>query len=162
MCSDIGDAPFNFSNTVELLSKRQFEIHTYLLFYFIYFRPTPTQTTEDNSGFFSNLNPFGKTTVVQPKTNQNENTPNEENPPTTPELKKLTKVSSMPIAGYTFFQKEREEKEFFPEIRYVGRENGNIYKTFADDIKERKFSNTVIPKVYEAFFGDNGQTIIMR
>ena len=27
MCSDIGDAPFNISNAVELLSKRQFKIH---------------------------------------------------------------------------------------------------------------------------------------
>ncbi len=28
MCSDSGDAPFNISNAVELLSKRKFEMHS--------------------------------------------------------------------------------------------------------------------------------------
>jgi hypothetical protein len=27
MCSDSGDAPFNFGNAVQLLSKRKFEMH---------------------------------------------------------------------------------------------------------------------------------------
>ena len=52
--------------------------------------------------------------------------------------------------------------EFMPALRYVDRATGNIYQTFADKIEERKFSATVIPKIYEAFFGNKGQSVVMR
>jgi hypothetical protein len=52
--------------------------------------------------------------------------------------------------------------EFMPALRYVNKTTGNIYQTFADKIDERKFSSTVIPKVYEAFWGNKGQSVIMR
>lgn len=52
--------------------------------------------------------------------------------------------------------------EFVASLRYVDRITGNIYQTFVDKIDERKFSGTVIPKVYEAFFGNNGQSVVMR
>jgi peptidoglycan hydrolase-like protein with peptidoglycan-binding domain len=52
--------------------------------------------------------------------------------------------------------------EFMPALRYVDRATGNIYQTFADKIEERKFSTTVIPKVYEALFGNKGESVIMR
>ena len=98
------------------------------------------------------------------------------------------KVSSMPVAGYGVFMKERYKEvvaeitessaltaeggippeavapptEFAPALRYVDRATGNIYQTFADKIEERKFSVTVIPKVYEALFSGSGETVIMR
>ena len=52
--------------------------------------------------------------------------------------------------------------EFMPALRYVDRATGNIYQTFTDKIEERKFSSTIIPKVYEAFFGNKGQSVVMR
>jgi peptidoglycan hydrolase-like protein with peptidoglycan-binding domain len=52
--------------------------------------------------------------------------------------------------------------EFAPALRYVDRANGNIYQTFADKVDERKFSDTVVPKVYEAFFGNKGDSVVMR
>ena len=52
--------------------------------------------------------------------------------------------------------------EFVPALRYVNRATGNIYQTFADKIDERRFSGTVIPKVYEAYFGNNGDSVVMR
>ncbi len=52
--------------------------------------------------------------------------------------------------------------EFAPALRYVNRATGNIYQTFADKLNERKFSSNIIPRVYEAFFGNNGQSVIMR
>lgn len=52
--------------------------------------------------------------------------------------------------------------EFVPAVRYVDRATGNIYQTFADKIEERKFSTTTIPRVYEAFFGNKGESVIMR
>ncbi len=123
---------------------------------------------------------------------------------------KLMKVSSMPVAGYTVFAKERfkeippetsinkneeddlenelsnldietldeetevvEKKtplvkptppatEFAPALRYVARATGNIYQTFVDKIEEKKFSNTTVPKVYEALLGNSGESVVMR
>ncbi|MEK7588526.1 MAG: hypothetical protein AAB438_01775, partial [Patescibacteria group bacterium] len=97
------------------------------------------------------------------------------------EKKKLTKISSNPVAGFTVFLKERFKNvpdvipgenpdninlepvapatEFIPSVRYVDRATGNIFQTFADKIKEQKFSETVVPIVYEAFFGNNGDSV---
>lgn len=47
-------------------------------------------------------------------------------------------------------------------LRYVERSSGNIYQTFADKIQERRFSETVIPKIYDAYFGNQGQSVVMR
>lgn len=52
--------------------------------------------------------------------------------------------------------------EFVPTLRYVNKATGNIYQTFAEKINERKFSSNIIPKVYEAFFGNKGESVIMR
>ena len=52
--------------------------------------------------------------------------------------------------------------EFASALRYVDRVTGNIYQTFADKIEERRFSTTTIPKVYEAFFGNKGTSVVMR
>ncbi len=52
--------------------------------------------------------------------------------------------------------------EFMPALRYVDKATGNIYQTFADKIEERKFSGTIIPKVYEAYFGNRGESVVMR
>ena len=54
------------------------------------------------------------------------------------------------------------ESESAPTLRYVDRITGNIYQTFMDNIDERKFSSTIIPRVYEAHFGDNGESVVMR
>ncbi len=131
-----------------------------------FFSSSSTQTGEpkNENSFLSSLNPFGKSNL---KIGQNNNTDIdkiEDNTPTatTEEIRKFNKISSMPIAGYTVFQKEKVTKEFHPNIRYVSRENGNIYQTYGDDIKEEKFSNTIIPRVYEAFFGNTGKTVLMR
>ncbi len=105
-------------------------------------------------------------------------------------LVKLVKVSTVPVAGFTVFTKERLKEvpipapvveaeggapiktkpttpvapptEFATALRYVDKATGNIYQTFADKIEERRFSETIIPKVYDAYFGNNGQSVVMR
>lgn len=52
--------------------------------------------------------------------------------------------------------------EFTTALRYVDRVTGNIYQTFIDKITERKFSTTIIPKVYDAYFGNNGESVLIR
>ncbi len=96
---------------------------------------------------------------------------------------KLYKISSMPVAGFTLFKKEifKEVPEdsivvnnskttkpiapatdFVTLLRYVAQDNGNIFQTEVAKISERKFSDTVVQNVHEAFFGDNGSSVVMR
>ncbi|MEK7113748.1 MAG: hypothetical protein AAB873_02900, partial [Patescibacteria group bacterium] len=105
---------------------------------------------------------------------------------------RLQKVSSFPIAGFGVFMKERfkeipspiEQKsesaalgekaikkttkpvspptEFYPAVRYVDRATGNIFQTFADSIDERRFSQTIIPRVHEAYFDKKAESVAMR
>ena len=136
-----------------------------LFLLFFYFSQSLNQGNgnEESPGIFSNLNPFKGITDVSPGADippgsDDEDTAIKEDI----ENRKLMKVSTMPIAGFAVFQKEKTEKEFVPMLRYVDRATGNIYQTFVDKIQEKRFSNTIIPKVYEAFFGNNGEVVIMR
>lgn len=152
-------------------------------------KKSPTDTNTGRVGvvnFLADLLPFGN------KNNNQNNTgdqPVDISDYVDPSIKEvqtlaLTKVSTMPVAGFGSFMKERfievptvipgtegsdVEKnptapptEFAPAIRYVDRATGNVYQTWADRISEKKFTNTVIPKVYEAIFGNNGDSVIMR
>ncbi|MEI8175101.1 MAG: hypothetical protein WCG28_04085 [bacterium] len=186
-------------------------IVTGIAFAFLYFyKPTVIGNIETTSvDFISNFFPFGKS-----KTNTTgEGTPPADvsgyTPPTTPQTPReiLIKVSSMPIAGYGVFMKERFKEEmekpqppvetppvvetnpvdnstptsskiknkaapvvvptpptteFIPALHYVERATGNIYQTFADKIDERKFTTTIIPQVYDAYIGENGESAVMR
>lgn len=186
------------------------------IFGFLYFRGQTKPPTDEGgeTNFFSQFNPFGNnqtpTPPVKPPVDITDEQPDE-----TEEASKLKKVSSMPIAGFAVFPKERLKEvliapplgggvgegsdlinnpktqregqntesltnpspalpkgkggkptppptEFAPALRYVERATGNIYQTFADKIEERKFSATIIPMVYEAFFGNKGESVIMR
>ena len=187
--------------------------------FFSFYKPTNTTTNGGGTNFFSSFFPFGK--------NNNTNTGNQTNPAnvsgytqntTAPSKELLKKISSMPIAGYGVFMKERFKEvavagsdlvppakgdlggldsnsnpsltlplsgagnskdlktsttktptaptapltEFVPSLRYVEKATGNIYQTFADTINEQKFSITVIPEVYDAYFGDSANSIAMR
>lgn len=146
---------------------------------------TNTTTTEDTN-FLANFLPFGnkKTTTGEDKPSSIDISIEENNKEETPlDDKKLKKVSSFPVAGYGVFNKERFKEipvpdtsieatenikptapttEFTPALRYVNKATGNIYQTFADRIDERIFSSTIIPTVYEAFFGNKGESVVMR
>ncbi|OGI76089.1 hypothetical protein A3C67_01890 [Candidatus Nomurabacteria bacterium RIFCSPHIGHO2_02_FULL_42_19] len=177
------------------MSKRNFTlliivliIITAIAFWFFYFMK-PSAPSDDGEGginFLSWFNPFGSSTPTPTPEPSPSPTPTEE-PETETTISKLKRVSSMPVAGFTVFQKERFKEipvvppveqeppllnllkkpippttEFVPALRYVAKATGNIYQTFADNIDERKFSSTVIPKVHEAYFGNKGNAVIMR
>ena len=179
---------------INFMSKRNFILLIIVLiiiilavFGFLYFNRPIGQGAEGTTGtnFFSQFNPF-----ANPKPNINTSTSSGSTtttpPPTTiPANVKLKKVSSMPIAGFTIFTKERlvpvvpsttppptttkkitkttaPLTEMALALRYVARATGNIYETFADTIQEGQFSTTVIPQVYDAYFGNNGSSVVMR
>ena len=147
-------------------------------------------------GFFAKWNPFGSGSAPAPgQPGGEEPGSGEETLPENIDLR-LMKVSTMPVAGFGLFQKERvvtppltppseggEESsppniggvpeggggratppktEFVSAVRYVERAKGLVYQSFADKVKEGKFSSTVIPKVYEAYFGNDARLVAMR
>ena len=170
-------------------------IITTITFVFLYFLKPISNTTIVTSGtnFLSEFFPFGKSNTAP---SGGEVSPVDISgyiPPTNTQNQKelLTKVSTMPIAGYGVFMKERfkEENEvlpaeiptpdlplkkgevknliaptteFIPNLRYVERATGNIYQTYADSINEQKFTTTIIPQVYDAYFGEKGESVVMR
>ncbi len=179
------------------MSKRNFilliivlVIATTAIFGFLYFKKdsTPAEGEEESTGtnFISQFNPFESkkepTETVTPSVEVSGY-----QPPIEDIQKKLNKVSTMPIAGFITFSKERLKEipvataeqgesllttpttklkkpatEFALALRYVDKATGNIYQTFVDKIEEKKFSTTIIPKVHEAFFGNKGESVVMR
>lgn len=159
--------------------------------FFYFYQPEDTTSGGEGTNFLSQFNPFGNTTTEPPpgtETPVYDLSPTSE--PGTEILASLKRISSMPVAGYGIFKKERfkevpivtpqvaqegeslletiapkptpPETEFVTALRYVARASGNIHQTFADKIDERKFSSTVIPRVHEAYFGNKGESVVMR
>ncbi len=173
-----------------------------IVFGFLYSRQAPDTTGDDTGGtnFISQFNPFGNSRPAPPKVMPPVDVSGYQPNPEPVANVKLKKVSSMPIAGFGVFMKERlidtpsasgispfaggentvvppakggsggvkkklpppPPTEFVPALRYVHRATGNIYQTFADKIAEQQFSGTVIPKVYDAYFGAKGEAVVMR
>jgi len=135
-------------------------------FFYFYQPKSETGVVSETINFLADFLPFGKSktdnTDTSTPTDISGYVPTEEVVDNTG----LKKISSFPIAGYGVFSKERYKEdggtEFAPALRYVDRATGNIYQTFADQIDERKFSSTIIPKVYEAFFGNETESVVMR
>lgn len=69
----------------------------------------------------------------------------------------LRQISDKPIAGGIAFQKASTTV-----IRYVERGTGHIVETTADSYNSSKVSNTTIPKVPQAIWSPDGQSVIMR
>lgn len=57
-------------------------------------------------------------------------------------------------------EKPKLEKKTF--VRYVEKSTGNIFDVSLDTLITKKVTNTVIPKIEEAFFGKDGNTVILR
>ena len=90
-----------------------------LFFVFLNFRQPTTPTIKDTGGtnFFSQFNPFASSKPTTPiNTNPPIEIPQDNPDDTTPvTVSKLTKISSMPVAGYTVYSKERI-KEINPSL----------------------------------------------
>lgn len=165
-----------------------------MVFGFLFLRQGSNPTGVDTGGtnFGSIFNPFGSNNKPTPPKTTPPVDVSGYQPPSEVVTPKLIKVSSMPVAGFGVFSKERlidvpvtppspmetdtttstsskktakpipPATEFATALRYVDRATGNIYETFADKIAERKFSTTIIPQVYEASFGNNANSVVMR
>ena len=74
------------------------------------------------------------------------------------ERAKLRLISSLPVSGATLF---KQNADVF--IHYVERANGHIYETIASrDETPYRISKTTIPKIYQAYWVQQGQGVIIR
>jgi len=143
-------------------------IITLLVFGFLYLHsPKPESETARDTNFTANFWPFGKNDEVKNEETlvgvSEHDSSNQEGVDETKFVFK--KISSMPIAGYGVFLKERygeTEIETASLVRYLDRITGNIYQTFIDQLDERKLSDTLIPGVRESLFGENGSAVVLR
>jgi hypothetical protein len=92
----------------------------------------------------------------------NVSTSTEPNPNTEPEnptnfTKKLRKLSSEPVAGAGTL--DTKAGTF---VRYMAKATGHIYEIELFSPKEGRISNTTIPVVYDALWGDKNTSIIAR
>lgn len=73
------------------------------------------------------------------------------------ELPILRRISDSPVAGGISFKRND-----FTIIRFVDRGTGHIFETNDQSLENIMISNTTIPKVPEAVWTRNGQTVIFR
>lgn len=52
--------------------------------------------------------------------------------------------------------------EFISSIRYANKADGNIYQAEISEANQRKFTSTIIPKIYEAFFTKKPNAVALR
>lgn len=69
----------------------------------------------------------------------------------------LRQITTIPTASGVIFEKDNRSY-----IRYIERAKGNVYETDATVVKASRLSNTTIPQVYEAFWNNNGGSVMAR
>ncbi len=120
--------------------------------------PLDVTTTPDRT-----FNPFGlfsgdDTTTT---TGTGTDTPLFPDVPMTVERPSLFKITEGPVAGVTTYATTNgTTTEHF--VRYVERNSGNIYDYSLSTGREVRVSNTTIPRVHEALFGNSGATVVYR
>ncbi|MCR4306845.1 MAG: hypothetical protein NUV42_02640 [Candidatus Yonathbacteria bacterium] len=125
----------------------------------------------DNGGdvnkTFDNFMPFGipedgGDTALPDNTKEDADLSQKEEVAVLPVLRQL---SSSPTAGAIAMQKMVESDEGQKEVlvaRYMERTTGHVYETTVETLKNTRITNTTIPKVYEALWGDKGESMIIR
>ncbi|MCX6701864.1 MAG: hypothetical protein NTX96_01555 [Candidatus Zambryskibacteria bacterium] len=118
------------------------------------------QNSADTSGggnsIFKNFFPFGGNTVAEiPVTGE----PIIE--PTPPEISnyalKLRKISAEPVAGAGVL-----DFKAGTVVRYIEKATGHIYETELFSPNQNRISNTTIPMVYDAIWGNKNNSLIAR
>ncbi|GMU74077.1 MAG: hypothetical protein AMXMBFR44_2760 [Candidatus Campbellbacteria bacterium] len=73
----------------------------------------------------------------------------------------LVRITDGPVAGVTTLSVTTgtSTKHF---VRYVERETGHIYDVSLETLHETRVSNTTIPRVREALFGNNGTSVALK
>lgn len=130
------------------------------LFYFwrAYIKQTtPGQTSENPSDSFPFGNGGGNSGGDTQFSSSARNGGNQDTVTTGTDMPVLRQISDKPVAGGIAFKVGSSTV-----IRYVERGTGHIVETTDDSFKSVKISNTTIPKVPQAIWSPNGQSVVMR
>lgn len=125
-------------------------------YYFIVQNNTPG--TGSGLSVFKNFFPFGGNEVPAPSGDD----PNNENvPQNQPEqsnfTKKLRRLSSVPVSGAGVL-----DVKAGTVVRYIEKATGHIYEVELFSPKQGRISNTTIPLVYDALWGNKNNSLIAR
>lgn len=119
-------------------------------------KDAPVKEESDRNDGLGSLFPFGDRSASVPQgvtsSTTVELTKSEVSP--IPDLRQLSLV---PIAGATSFRNGSSTA-----IRYMERGTGHIYEAYGESLTQIRISNKTIPKVYEAVWGNNGNSVLMR
>lgn len=159
-------------------------------FYFYTVKQNPGSTILGIRGGNSNFNGYNPDTGDKPSNNNSGTTTPIITGTSLEEIKvpKLRKISEVPVAGSDFVLVpiyEEIDKNIEPAdlsvsktstpvkkkprlvgykevIRYIERGTGHVYETATSTLEKSRISNTTEPKVYEAYFTDKGDNLILR
>ncbi|PIT96788.1 hypothetical protein COT82_01300 [Candidatus Campbellbacteria bacterium CG10_big_fil_rev_8_21_14_0_10_35_52] len=73
-------------------------------------------------------------------------------------IPRLRQITDFPVAGVSV----TENKEGRQLIKYIARENGHIFETFADSLTQKRISNTTILRIQDAQWLPSGDAFIAR
>jgi hypothetical protein len=142
--------------------------------FFLFFQK---ESSQQNSVVTAARNFFGGFFPSAPSNNepgQNNNNDDPENINNV--IPRLRQISNFPVAGGVMFDREAttsslliqeetgaEQNQKIIEVvyRFVERATGHIYETTSRDLSQKRITNTTIPKIYEAFFSSDGDSLAM-
>lgn len=118
---------------------------------------TPGQTSENPSDSFPFGEGGGNSGEGTQFSSSGQNSGNQDTVTNQNGMPILRQISDKPVAGGISFKNGSSTI-----IRYVERGTGHIVETGSDSFDFIKISNTTIPKVPQAIWSSNGQSVIMR
>lgn len=148
--------------------------------FFIFFQKQTEQKntlTEAARNFFGGFFP---TENVDNQENQLNNDNQDTNIPNGV-IPRLRQISNFPVSGGIMFERTSTTSSLLVQdtfststasstnyqknteivYRFVERVTGHIYETTSRDLSQKRITNTTIPKVYQAFFSNDGENLAM-
>lgn len=119
----------------------------------------------DGLSIVKNAFPFGRGSEVDNDTPINIDTGEPINEPAHGKsLPRFFQIHKTPIAGAVSFSRKDRGATTTPKtiVRYLESGVGHIFETDMDTLTETRISNTTRLKIHEAFFGNNGKSVVIR
>lgn len=123
-------------------------------YYLIYSIPSGTG---DRPSIFRNFFPLGGSENISTSTTTPQIEVPEEPERPIDYIKKLRKISSEPVAG-----SGTEDVKAGTVVRYIEKATGHIYEVELFSPRQGRISNTTIPQVYDAVWGNKNNSLIAR
>ncbi|MEI6843277.1 MAG: hypothetical protein WCK48_02110 [bacterium] len=122
-----------------------------------YFTTKPGVNTDTNTSVFKNFFPFGGNDTNTSTTTETGVTLPEKNTQQQNFVQKLRKIWSDPVAGAGIVDTKQGSV-----VRHIEKSTGHIYETELFSPVQNRISNTTIPLVYDAVWGNTNNSLIAR